>query len=177
MQNTLGDLPVIAEDLGVITADVVALREKFGFPGMKILQFAFDGKPENPFLPHHYPENCVVYTGTHDNDTALGWFERVDETEKEFYRRYLDRDGSRFTRDLIRAAWASVAVFALAPLQDFLELGNTARMNYPGSLGGNWSWRMGVETLSDELEKQIREINFLYSRLNDKAGSDQEAGK
>jgi 4-alpha-glucanotransferase len=177
VQNALGELPVIAEDLGVITPDVVALREKFDFPGMKILQFAFDGKPDNPFLPHNHTENCVVYTGTHDNDTARGWYERVEEAEKGFYRRYFDRDGSHFAWDLIRAAWASVAIFALAPMQDFLDLSNEARLNYPGSLGGNWSWRMGAEALCESLEKRIREMNFIYSRLNSQPDSSVMNGK
>jgi 4-alpha-glucanotransferase len=161
----LGDLPIIAEDLGVITPDVVRLRDDFGLPGMKILQFSFAGGPVDPFLPHQYLNNCVVYTGTHDNDTARGWYERVDEDERSFYRRYLDRDGSRVSWDLIRASWASVAIFALAPMQDFLDLDNTARMNYPGNPSGNWSWRMSEEALSDDLAGMIQELNYLYSRL------------
>ena len=166
LAKTLGELPIIAEDLGVITPDVVELRQKFALPGMKILQFAFAGRPSDPFLPHHYPENCVVYTGTHDNDTARGWYERVPEPEKDFYRRYLGRDGSNISWDLIRGAWASVAMFALAPMQDFLSLGNSARMNYPGNPSGNWSWRMPQDVLTKELAQRIYEFNFLYSRLN-----------
>jgi len=166
LKQRLGSLPLIAEDLGVITPDVAALRDAFDFPGMKILQFAFSGGSQNPFLPHHYLRNCVVYTGTHDNDTARGWYERVAEEEKSCYRRYLNRDGSQFAWDLIRAAWASVANFALAPLQDFLNLGNEARMNYPGSLGGNWSWRMDETAMNADLAARIRELNELYSRMN-----------
>lgn len=157
-------LPFIAEDLGVITPDVVALRERFGLPGMKILQFAFSGDPQDPFLPHNYPVDCVVYTGTHDNDTARGWYQRVPESERDFYRRYLDRDGSNIAWDLIRACWASVAVFALAPLQDFLDLDNTARMNYPGNPQGNWNWRMPSTAQNSALEEQIKSLNHLYSR-------------
>ena len=161
----LGDLPIIAEDLGVITADVTRLRDDFGLPGMKILQFAFEGTPQDPFLPHNYPKNCVVYTGTHDNDTARGWYERINEDARHFCRRYLNSDGNQIAWDMIRACWASVAVFALAPLQDFLELGNEARMNYPGNPSGNWTWRMPEGIHLDELCEQIKELNYLYSRL------------
>jgi 4-alpha-glucanotransferase len=167
MQAALGDLPIIAEDLGVITPDVVELRDAFELPGMKILQFAFGAfgqGPDDPFLPHHYPVHCVVYTGTHDNDTALGWYERAPENEKSFYRRYLQRDGSQVAWDLIRACWASVGVFALAPMQDFLSLGNQARMNYPGNPSGNWTWRMPDGVLTADLSGRIKELNYLYSR-------------
>jgi 4-alpha-glucanotransferase len=165
IKTALGDLPIIAEDLGVITPDVIAMREEYDLPGMKILQFSFANGPDNPFLPHNYPKNCVVYTGTHDNDTVQGWYERVPENEKDFYRRYLDHDGSRVAWDMIRACWASVANFAIAPFQDFLELGNEARMNYPGSLGGNWAWRVTQELIDSRLVERIREINYLYGRL------------
>jgi 4-alpha-glucanotransferase len=106
----------------------------------------------------------VVYTGTHDNDTARGWYERVSEPEKDFYRRYLARDGSDVAWDLIRAAWSSIGVFSLAPMQDFLRLGNEARMNYPGNPSGNWTWRMPPDTLSDALARNISDLNYLYSR-------------
>jgi 4-alpha-glucanotransferase len=164
VQEALGDLPIIAEDLGVITPDVVELRDRFDLPSMKILQFAFGGGPTDLFLPHNYPHNCVVYTGTHDNDTARGWYERVPEGERHFYRRYLDRDGSDVAWDLIRSSWASVAIFSLAPLQDFLDLDNEARMNYPGNPSGNWTWRMSSDALDDELTKRIKELNYLYAR-------------
>jgi 4-alpha-glucanotransferase len=178
VQANLGDasaglgagLPIIAEDLGLITPDVIALREQFGLPGMKILQFAFSG-PDNVFLPHHYPQNCVVYTGTHDNDTARGWYESAPEQEKDFARRYLNvqtcersEPSQGFVEALIRACWASVAVFALAPMQDLLNLGSEARMNYPSRLGGNWEWRMGIEAMSEELQNRIQDLNYLYRR-------------
>jgi len=164
VQANLGnDLPIIAEDLGVITQDVIDLRDQFGLPGMKILQFAFSG-PDNPFLPHSYPHNCVVYTGTHDNDTARGWYEQAPQAEKDFARRYLKIDGSDFTWDLIRSAWVSTAVFAVAPLQDFLNLGNEARFNYPSRLGGNWEWRMKDEDMNPGLQGRIKELNWLYER-------------
>jgi 4-alpha-glucanotransferase len=171
VQAALGELPVIAEDLGVITPDVDALREQFDLPGMKILQFAFASVPEDPFLPHNYPPNCVVYTGTHDNDTVRGWYERVDEEERSFYRRYMGRDGSDVSWDLIRGVWGSVAVFALAPLQDFLSLGNEARMNYPGNPAGNWTWRAPAWAFETSLADRIKEINFLYSRDRNRAAS------
>ena len=138
-------------------------REQFGLPGMKILQFAFTG-PENTFLPHFYPQNCVVYTGTHDNDTTPGWYASAPEAQKDFARRYLQTEGSNFAWDLIRLAWASLAVFALAPLQDFLNLGTEARMNFPSRLGGNWEWRMTGEALSGELQGRIKELNRLVQR-------------
>jgi 4-alpha-glucanotransferase len=164
IRSSLGaDLPIIAEDLGVITPDVIALREKFSLPGMKVLQFGFSG-PDNPFLPHSYHSNCVVYTGTHDNDTARGWYESAPDTEKDFARRYLRVDGSDFSWDLIRTAWKSTAVFALAPLQDFLSLGTEARFNYPSRLGGNWEWRVLEAYLTGELQDAIKEVNWLYLR-------------
>jgi 4-alpha-glucanotransferase len=164
VKTSLGDdLPIIAEDLGLITPDVTILRDQFALPGMKVLQFAFSG-PDNPFLPHSYPQNCVVYTGTHDNDTARGWHESAPDNEKDFSHRYLGIDGSDFARDLIRAAWKSTAVFALAPLTDFLNLGKHARFNYPSHLGGNWEWRTREAVLNDELQGSIRELNWLYQR-------------
>jgi 4-alpha-glucanotransferase len=166
IRQSLGELPIIAEDLGVITPDVVDLRDTFNLPGMKILQFAFDSTPEDPFLPHNYPVNCVVYTGTHDNDTAKGWYQRVSDNEKAAYRGYMGRDGSNVSWDLIRGIWSSVAIFCLAPMQDFLCLGNEARMNYPGNPSGNWMWRMPGNSLTSELQSKIRQLNYLYSRMN-----------
>ena len=173
-------LPIIAEDLGLITPDVIELREGFNLPGMKIVQFAFSG-PDNPFLPHHYPRHCVVYTGTHDNDTARGWYASAPENERDFARLYLGlkrspqsltadamsetlHSGESFSWELIRAVWASVAVFALAPIQDLLDLGTEGRMNYPSRLGGNWEWRMEEGAMSEELKARVRELNSLYSR-------------
>jgi len=165
LQDALGELPIIAEDLGVITPDVVELRDRFNLPGMKILVFAFDGEVDNPFLPHNYPHHCVVYTGTHDNDTSRGWYQRVDDDERDLARRYLKSDGEDIAWELIRAAWSSVAVFALAPFQDFLNLDNKARMNYPSRLGGNWAWRMPSDALSEPLRIRLHEYNFLYGRM------------
>ena len=156
-------LPIIAEDLGVITPDVVELRESFDLPGMKILQFGFSGA-DNPFLPHNYAANCVAYTGTHDNDTALGWFESAPKEERKFALRYLNSDGSDFAWDLIRGVWSSVAAYAVAPMQDVLSLGTEARMNYPSRLGGNWEWRMQEEDMSVALAERLHEFNELYLR-------------
>jgi 4-alpha-glucanotransferase len=156
-------LPIIAEDLGVITPDVVELRDSFHLPGMKILQFGFTS-PDDPFLPHHYPRNCVAYTGTHDNDTSCGWFQSAPESERALALQYLHTDGHDFAWDLIRAVWSSVAVYAITPMQDALSLGTEARMNFPSKLGGNWEWRVGKEDLSKELAERLRELNKLYSR-------------
>jgi 4-alpha-glucanotransferase len=164
MRDHLGDLPIIAEDLGEITPDVIELRDQFGFPGMKILVFAFDGDSRNEFLPHNFLPNCVVYTGTHDNDTAEGWYKRVNESERSFARRYLNSDGSEISWDLIRAAWSSVAVFALAPIQDVLSLDNSARMNYPSRASGNWTWRMAPDALGTDIRERLKELNHLYRR-------------
>jgi 4-alpha-glucanotransferase len=157
------ELPIIAEDLGVITPDVVELRDSFNLPGMRILQFGFSGA-DNPFLPHNYVPNCVAYTGTHDNDTARGWFDSAPQHEREFAQRYLRVNGEDFPWDLIRSIWSSVAVYAVIPMQDALSLGTEARMNFPSKLGGNWEWRMKEEDMSDELAGKLRELNQLYLR-------------
>ena len=164
LKKELGDLPIIAEDLGEISPDVFELRDKFDLPGMKICQFAFSGDPTELFLPHNYPENCVAYSGTHDNDTALGWYESAPEIEKDFYRRYLARSGENVSWDLIRAVWSSVASTVIAPLQDFLSLDSSARMNFPGKPSGNWSWRVSVDQINSKLATQIQEMNFIYGR-------------
>lgn len=165
LQKELGDLPIIAEDLGEITPDVIELREMFHFPGMKIHQFAFSSDSDDPFLPHNYPTHCVAYTGTHDNNTTVGWYETLPEDEKDFCRRYLARGGEDIAWDLIRSVWSSVAEMALAPIQDFLSLGNEARMNYPGRADGNWYWRLAPDALSSGLQQRILESNLLYGRL------------
>ena len=159
IMDELGDLPIIAEDLGKINPEVYVLRDQFELPGMKILQFAFDDDLENEFLPHHYPENCVVYTGTHDNDTNLGWWTGAEDEERELARSYLDVTGEDISWDLIRAAWQSQAVVAVTPLQDILNLPTTARMNYPGTLGGNWTWRMREGAFSPQLQEKLATLN------------------
>lgn len=163
IRKALGELPIIAEDLGEITPDVIVLRDTLGLPGMKIFQFAFSG-PDNPFLPHHYTKNCVVYTGTHDNDTALGWYRTCPHNERDFYHRYMGRDNANVPGDMIRAIWSSVAVFAIAPLQDFLGMGTEGRMNFPGKVGGYWAWRMDDSHLNDWLMGRLKELNWMYER-------------
>ncbi len=156
-------LPMIAEDLGLITPDVIELLTAFDLPGMKVLQFAFSG-PDNPFLPHNYVPNCVAYTGTHDNDTAYGWLANATEHEREFAFRYLNVDGGNFAWHLIREVWKSVAVFAITPMQDVLGLGGEARMNFPSKLGGNWEWRMGEADMREDLASGLRDLNWLTNR-------------
>ena len=174
VEKSLGHLPIIAENLGVITADVTEMRQRFKLPGMRIIQFAFNGDPKDPFLPHNHEVDNVVYTGTHDNDTSKGWYDRVPESEKSFYRLYLNQDGSDVSWDLIRAAWRSVSIFALAPMQDFLSLGNEARMNYPGNPSGNWTWRMPASALDESLQERINELNFLYDRLTQEGEMEED---
>jgi 4-alpha-glucanotransferase len=160
----LGALPVIAEDLGFVTPEVLALRDRFGLPGMKILQFAFGADARHPFLPHNYPANCVVYTGTHDNDTTRGWYGGAPEKERHFARSYLGCGGEDFTWELIRAGMASVADTFIAPLQDALDLGPEARMNLPGRHGGNWGWRYRREQLTEVVRDRLRDLAETYGR-------------
>ena len=164
VRRELGSVPIIAEDLGVITPEVEHLRDSNGFPGMKILQFAFDSAEDNDFLPHNYPANSVVYTGTHDNDTAHGWYHGASSKDKQFAREYLDSSARRIVWKFIRAAWASTSVMALAPLQDILELGNEARTNVPGTDSGNWEWRYTPEMLTDEITRKLRKLTETYRR-------------
>lgn len=164
LKSVFGDLPIIAEDLGVITPEVDAMRRRFDLPGMRILQFAFDGQSDNRFLPHNYDANTVVYTGTHDNDTTWGWFRSAQEFERDHVRRYLARDGSDTPWDLIRLAWASVATHAIAPLQDVLNLGTEARMNFPGKPQGNWAWRFRADQLHPWILGRLADLTRLYGR-------------
>jgi len=167
IQAGLGGLPIIAEDLGELNPKVFELRDQIGLPGMKVLVFAFGEGLDNPFLPHNYGENTVVYTGTHDNDTTRGWYNRISERERDFARRYLARDGTDIAWDLLRLAWSSVAILAVAPLQDVLDLDNRARMNAPGTLGAhNWSWRYTENQLTDELQQQVLATNHFFGRLS-----------
>ncbi len=165
IHETLGELPIIAEDLGLITPQVEQLRDQFAFPGMKILQFAFGGERDSSFLPHNFGRNCVVYTGTHDNETTVGWYRNNSSDEKDHVRRYVARDGSDIAWDLIRLAYASVADSAVVPLQDLMSLGNEARMNFPGKTGGWWRWRYTPEMLTDTIADRLRELTHLFGRL------------
>jgi len=170
LSDALGDLPIVVEDLGVITPDVELLRERLSFPGMKILQFAFDSGPGNPYLPHNHVRNSVVYTGTHDNDTTAGWYSSLDASNRKKVLRYLGSSGEDVVLDLIRAALASVADTAVIPLQDVLGLGSDARMNLPGSSGDNWSWRFRAGALTGTLSRRLRELSGLYGRVGTGGG-------
>jgi 4-alpha-glucanotransferase len=176
MKKALGELPVIAEDLGLITPDVEALRDALGFPGMRLLQFAFSGDHTNIHLPHNYIPNMIVYTGTHDNDTTVGWFnsqggvgstrsQEQIEREREYGMKYLDTDGTEIHWDFIRAVFASVPDTALIPLQDVLGLGTEARMNLPATTSGNWAWRFRPHALTTDLSDRLRELAALYGRM------------
>ena len=162
--KALGPLPIIAEDLGVITPDVDALRKKFGFPGMRILQFAFQGDASDRFLPHNHEPDTVVYTGTHDNNTVAGWWAEANDHERHFARGYLATDGRDMPWTLIRAASASVADTAVHPMQDVLELPATCRMNYPGQSEGWWTWRFRWSQVQPWHAQRLAEFCRLYGR-------------
>jgi len=166
LEQELGSLPIWAEDLGVITPDVEELRDRFEFPGMRILHFAFGNDPTNPFLPFNYIQNCVVYTGTHDNDTTVGWFNQLSEDERRSFLDYLgctSSDGIHW--DLIRVALSSVGNQAVIPVQDLLGLGTEARMNYPGKAEGNWGWRYHPHVLTDDLANRLAHLTQIYGRV------------
>lgn len=166
IQEALGETPVIAEDLGFLTESVLELVKKTGYPGMKVLQFAFDSREESDYLPHNYPRNCVVYTGTHDNDTTLSWYQRIPEPDREYAKQYLNlRGGKKVHWDFIRAALSSVADTAVIPLSDYLGLGSEARINTPSTLGENWKWRMHSSMLTKKLASKIRQMTKMYGRL------------
>jgi 4-alpha-glucanotransferase len=152
-QTELGHLPFIAEDLGMITADVPALRDQFRLPGMRVLQFAFDGHADNPYLPHNFVHNTVAYTGTHDNATTRQWYEELPDNQRQNFWTYLKRapgTSADAAPELMRLTWSSPAALAIAPLQDLLNLGNEARMNVPGHADGNWRWRVREDMLSPD---------------------------
>jgi 4-alpha-glucanotransferase len=165
MRHTLGELPLIAEDLGVITPEVEAMRDRYDFPGMKILQFAFGGERNSTCLPHTFNHNCVVYTDTHDNETIVGWYRNADTSEQDHIRRYLGIDGRDIAWDMVRLAMMSVADTAVTPLQDLMNLDNTARMNYPGKVGGYWRWRYTPDMLKESIAYRLQEYALLYGRL------------
>ncbi len=164
LQRTLGKLPVIAEDLGVITQDVIELRDKFELPGMRVLQFACGEDERNPFLPHHYVPNVVAYPGTHDNDTSVGWWESAQEHEKGFAQRYLGSDGAEISWDMMKVLSASVANTVIYPLQDVIALGSEHRMNLPGTSSGNWEWRFSWSQLQDTHAARLAELTAMHRR-------------
>jgi 4-alpha-glucanotransferase len=164
LEHELGHLPVWAEDLGLVTPQVEKLRDDFDFPGMKVLQFAFDDTgAENPYLPFDFPQNCVCYTGTHDNDTTVGWWASLVPSQKRQVLAYIGHDGPLHWA-MIRLAMSSIADSVIVPLQDLLGLGSDARMNSPGRAQGNWSWRYPGNVLTDELKEQLKLITTTYGR-------------
>ena len=166
MKEKLGNKPVIAEDLGFLTPSVIKLVKKTGYPGMKILQFAFDSREESDYLPHNYTANSVVYTGTHDNDTTVSWYHTIPRRDRAFAKKYLNiKNNKDIQWDFIRAAISSVSDTAIIPMQDYLGLGNEARINMPSTLGDNWKWRVEKGQLSDELARKIYEMCKLYGRV------------
>jgi 4-alpha-glucanotransferase len=166
LQDKLDQLPLIAEDLGVITPEVIALRDQFDLPGMRILQFGLEGGLGHADMPPSYVARSVAYTGTHDNDTSRGWYESSDSSIQSFVQEYLgcQDDPVQVPLSMIEAIWSSVANWAVAPLQDFLALDSGARMNYPGTIEGNWSWRVTPDQLTDNLAGRIRALNVKYER-------------
>ena len=175
VRRELGELPLIAEDLGVITPDVEDLRDTFGFPGMRVLQFAFGGDARNHDLPHNYIPGCVAYTGTHDNDTTVGWWlsragagstrgEAEISREHSFCLKYLQTDGREINWDFVWAVWASVSDIAIAPVQDLIGIGTEGRMNLPASTSGNWSWRLTSGALTDQIVERLKDLTVTYGR-------------
>lgn len=165
IEDKLGNLPIIAEDLGLMTPEVEILRDSLNLPGMKILQFAFDEDDENDYMPHNIKHsNCVVYTGTHDNDTTVGWYEKAPEIYKDHFRRYMNTPGTDPAWDLIRLAFSSVASYAIIPIQDIMGLNSDNRMNTPGVASGNWQFRYTEEMLADDLIDKLLYLTNLFNR-------------
>ena len=167
LQRELGRLPFIVEDLGLITPDVYALRDQFHLPGTRVLQFAFDGHSDNPYLPENYVTNTVVYTGTHDNPTSRGWFEELPDYQRQNlwkYTKQFQNGNDEAAHTLINLAWSSRAALAMAPLQDLLNLGKEARMNVPGRAEGNWAWRSTNEMLSGRAFEWLRDLTTSSNR-------------
>lgn len=166
VEQSLGSLPIVVEDLGIITDDVTELRNQLGLPGMKVLQFAFGSDSANPYLPHNFDTNCVVYTGTHDNDTTIGWYEHLDAGTRAHVNHYLGRKPAEVNWSMIQLAYSSVASTAIVPVQDLLALGSEGRMNTPGTIEGNWEWRMRPGSLTDEVGERLRQVTDLYRRTS-----------
>lgn len=166
VRKAMGNPSIVAEDLGTLTDSVRSLLKSTGYPGMKVLQFAFSAGEKSDYLPHRYEKNCVVYTGTHDNDTVRGWYETMPEADRKFLEEYLGKktDQEEVTWELIRLAMASVADTCIIPIQDFCNLGTDARINTPSTIGINWMWRMNKEQITPELEGKIRDMIGVYER-------------
>ena len=168
VKEALGDLNIIAEDLGFMTDEVIELRERTGFPGMKILQFAFNPDDESIDSPHLAPNNSVMYTGTHDNNTVLGWYkDEIDDATRQYMAQYTNRkEYETVPHAMLRTIFASVSFMAIATMQDLLELDSAARMNYPSTIGGNWTWRMTAEELNPIVEGELYSLTKTYRRMN-----------
>ena len=168
IEKALGKIDIIAEDLGFLTDTVIKLVSDSGFPGMKVLQFAFDSREESDYLPHNYIKNTVVYTGTHDNDTILGWYDAISKEDRKFAREYLNNtsdEGTELAWDFIRLAMGSVSDKCITPMSDILGLGTEARINTPSTLGGNWTWRMKNNEFSSDIAKKLYDVTRIYRRL------------
>jgi 4-alpha-glucanotransferase len=160
----LPQLELVAEDLGVITPEVTALRRSFALPGMRVLQFGFDGDPSNVHLPHEHEPDSIVYTGTHDNDTTVGWYAGLEPATRDLVRRYLGRGDHEIVDAMLRAAFASVGRLAVLPVQDLLHLGSEARLNRPGTVTGNWRWCLHLESLTTQLAARYRDLVQMHNR-------------
>jgi 4-alpha-glucanotransferase len=167
LEKKLGKLPIIAEDLGFLTPSVHKLLKDSGFPGMKVIQFAFDSREDSDYLPHNYPTNCVVYTGTHDNDTVMGWMKTAPKASVKFAKQYLNLTKEEgYNWGMMRAAWSSVADMAIVPMQDLLGLGSKARINTPSTIGDNWKWRATEDEITNKLAKRLLSCMKMYARVN-----------
>ena len=168
MEEAVGKFEIVAEDLGTLTPDVTELMEQTGYPGMKVLEFAFDSGEENDYLPHKYTNNCVVYTGTHDNDTLMGWLETANPEDVRYAREYCKMPPDEpFNWGLIRTAYESKADMAIVPMQDLLGLGKEARMNTPSVLGNNWTWRVTEDAFTKELAEKLKTMSVKCGRLEE----------
>ena len=168
LEKKLGKLPIIVEDLGFLTPSVIKLLKDSGFPGMKVVQFAFDSREDSDYLPHNYPKNCVVYTGTHDNDTVMGWMKTAPKSAVKFAKEYLNLTKEEgYNWGMMRAAWSSVADMAIVPMQDILGLGSEARINTPSTIGENWKWRATADQIDNSIAKKLRKCMKMYARLNE----------
>jgi len=168
LRTSLGGRPIIAKDIGLITPDVIALRDALTLPGMRVIQFALEG-PSNLHWPHNYVPNCACYTGTHDNDTVNGWYATLNDRDRNYLSLTLGKGIGDPAWDLIRAAWASVAVLAVAPLQDVLSMGSEARMNRPGIATGNWRWRFRLDQFRPDVIQRLADLTTLYNRVPSEA--------
>ena len=176
LEKKLGKLPIIVEDLGFLTPSVHKLLKDSGFPGMKVIQFAFDSREESDYLPHTYTNHCVVYTGTHDNDTVMGWMKTAPKASVKYAKEYLNLTKEEgYNWGMMRAAWSSVADMAIVPMQDILGLGSEARINTPSTLGENWKWRATPEQIDTKIAKKLHHYMQMYGRVNKELRVEKEA--